>query len=457
MSPSNRTNPVTTSDSGAFGWDALAGWYEVEASKPGCVSPDGAGSSGPLNIPPPVTELKLVLDCSPPDTTPPTVNIAGVEPFAKTPTVTANVTVTDVNAAAALCAVDGGPLIDSDGEVADPGATDSPTLGMPDCGSTFTTPTLSDGQHSISAVALDDHSNMTVNTVQFTVDTIAPTLQVTGVEPGRIYEQSAQPTPGCSASDSGSGLSAPCTGKVTQPPSGIGTWTYQADATDKAGNAATTSVSWTVAARTMTSPMLDGMGTGSGTSSASTTLTTARPGDLLLAFVSADGPEASQQKVATITGGGLAWKLVTRAGQEAGAAEVWQAHASSTFKGKVTATMTKGGFDAAITVSGFNGAADSVVAAAGAAGRSTHPEVRLTAQKAGSLVWAVGHDWDRSKARAADQGQVIVSQLVAKRIHDTFWTQRLVDPVVTAKTITVGTSAPAKDRWQVAAVEIPAK
>ena len=46
--------------------------------------------------------------------------------------------------------------------------------------------------------------------------------------------------------DAGSGLAEPCTGTVSAPPGGVGTWTYTATATDRAGNVATASVSWKV-------------------------------------------------------------------------------------------------------------------------------------------------------------------------------------------------------------------
>lgn len=69
MSPSNRSNPSTTDSAGRFGWDVLAGYYEVRAVKPGCVNPHNHGegfvSSGVLMVPPPVTDLKLILDCNP--------------------------------------------------------------------------------------------------------------------------------------------------------------------------------------------------------------------------------------------------------------------------------------------------------------------------------------------------------------------------------------------------------
>lgn len=66
MSPSNRANPDISSGDGHFGWDVIAGYYQVRVSKDGCVAP---GSDEPvlrsriMEIPPPVTDLDLRLRC----------------------------------------------------------------------------------------------------------------------------------------------------------------------------------------------------------------------------------------------------------------------------------------------------------------------------------------------------------------------------------------------------------
>jgi hypothetical protein len=67
MSPANRTNPDQSRVDGLFGWDVVAGYYKVRASKPSCVSmADHSASfteSPVLKIPPPVTDLVLRLYC----------------------------------------------------------------------------------------------------------------------------------------------------------------------------------------------------------------------------------------------------------------------------------------------------------------------------------------------------------------------------------------------------------
>ncbi len=62
MSPANRLNPDTTNGEGAFGWDVVPGYYKVTASKPGC----GTATTAAFEVPPPVTELQLVLHCASP-------------------------------------------------------------------------------------------------------------------------------------------------------------------------------------------------------------------------------------------------------------------------------------------------------------------------------------------------------------------------------------------------------
>lgn len=59
MSPANRTNPDTSHANGSFGWDTVPGYYEVEASKPGCES----ATTPAFQIPPPVNNLQVVLHC----------------------------------------------------------------------------------------------------------------------------------------------------------------------------------------------------------------------------------------------------------------------------------------------------------------------------------------------------------------------------------------------------------
>ena len=62
-----RVNPEVANRSGGFHWDVAAGYYEVQASAPGCHAP-GSGAttvaSPVFPIPPPKVGLTLVLSCS---------------------------------------------------------------------------------------------------------------------------------------------------------------------------------------------------------------------------------------------------------------------------------------------------------------------------------------------------------------------------------------------------------
>ncbi len=62
MSPGNRTNPDKTDTLGDFGWDVLAGYYQITASSPGCQQT----TSPVLTVPPPETDLNLELSCTSP-------------------------------------------------------------------------------------------------------------------------------------------------------------------------------------------------------------------------------------------------------------------------------------------------------------------------------------------------------------------------------------------------------
>lgn len=61
MSLANRTSPQTTAADGAFGWDTVAGTYQIAAQNSGCTT--STASSLVETVPPPATGLVLTLDC----------------------------------------------------------------------------------------------------------------------------------------------------------------------------------------------------------------------------------------------------------------------------------------------------------------------------------------------------------------------------------------------------------
>jgi hypothetical protein len=81
-----------------YGWDVMAGFYIVRAEFPGCFSPDDPSQpfveSDVLTIPPPVTDLALVLEC--PNLPPRDVKItAPIDPIPVTEFVTVQVDFND--------------------------------------------------------------------------------------------------------------------------------------------------------------------------------------------------------------------------------------------------------------------------------------------------------------------------------------------------------------------------
>ena len=185
-------------------------------------------------------------------------------------------------------------------------------------------------------------------------------------------------------------------------------------------------------------------------------LSTAGPGEVLLALVASDGPKASAQSISGVSGGGLTWTLRRRANASPGTAEVWQAAAPAKLTNvTITATKASGSYQGEITVAAFAGA-DSATGGATAAGSASTgvPSVSLNTTRAGSWVWGVGSDWDVATARTLGSGQTLVDQFLSAS-GDTFWVQRRTAPTPAAGTgVTIDDTAPAGHRWNLAAVEV---
>jgi hypothetical protein len=181
---------------------------------------------------------------------------------------------------------------------------------------------------------------------------------------------------------------------------------------------------------------------------------TVTPGETLLAFVSADGPQASHQS-ADVTGGGLTWKLESRANSSPGDAEVWEAMASTaTTISSISATLAASGYDESLSVIAME-AADGVGATAHASGASGAPHLTLKTEAATSLVFAAGNDWDRAAARTLPVGWVMLDQWLNTGTGDTYWSQYTNQPTGKAgSNISVGDTEPTNDSWNLAAVEL---
>jgi len=195
--------------------------------------------------------------------------------------------------------------------------------------------------------------------------------------------------------------------------------------------------------------------------SASTTITTAAfsttaPNELLVAFISADGPSTSGgQRVTAVTGGGLVWTLRQRVNTQAGASEIWQAVAPNIVTNATVRATLVSSRVSAMVVATFTGADTALKGAVGAANAlSGAPSVSLTATRLGSWVWGVGNDWDRAAARTVGSGQTKVWEFLPS-VGDTLWVQRQTTAGgVAGITATLNDTAPTNDRWNFAAIEI---
>jgi hypothetical protein len=238
-------------------------------------------------------------------------------------------------------------------------------------------------------------------------------------------------------------------------------YTYTVVAVDAAGNPSAPSDPLAVTTLAAASLSLDkAVSTHQG--SAATTisapaLSTAGPGELLVAFISSDGPNRSAgQSITGVSGGGLSWKLRQRTNTQAGTAEIWQAVAPTTLSNVVvTATRASGSYQGAITVAAFVGADTATLGAVGSGnGANGAPSATLTTTRAGSWVWGVGVDWDKAIVRTLGSGQSLVDQFLSPS-GDTYWTQRQTAVTPAGGTaVTVNDSAPTSDRWDMSLMEI---
>jgi hypothetical protein len=181
---------------------------------------------------------------------------------------------------------------------------------------------------------------------------------------------------------------------------------------------------------------------------------TVAAGDLLVAFIRTDSPP-SGGNTATISGGGLTWKLDARENGSRGDAEVWSATvpAGGLSNAAITARAVRAtGYDVSLTLIAFKNA--SGIGATATSHGIGKPSVTLTTTAANSWVFAAGDDWDASIHRTAGSGQTIQQQST-DRPGDTYWVQSTNGLTAAAGTpVTINDTAPTSDRWDFAAVEI---
>ena len=190
-----------------------------------------------------------------------------------------------------------------------------------------------------------------------------------------------------------------------------------------------------------------------GTGTVQTAPLDAAAGDVLVAFVSSSGPDTGGETM-TVAGGGLAWTLVSRVNTQLGVSEIWTATTAVARTGiSVTSTHTLSGRDQSLVVVPFAGAA-GVGASASANGASGAPSISLTTTSVGSLVYAVGNDFNGAVPRTLGANQAMVDEVLGAA-GDTFWVQRLTGATGgPGSLVTLGDTAPTDHSWNFAAVEI---
>ncbi|WP_284985588.1 galactose oxidase-like domain-containing protein [Arthrobacter sp. fls2-241-R2A-172] len=241
------------------------------------------------------------------------------------------------------------------------------------------------------------------------------------------------------------------------------TYTYTVAAVDAAGNVSppsNTATAQAVAAGSgITVDKIVSVHQGTSTSTISAPgVTTTGSNELLLAFVSSDGPNsANSASISSVSGGGLSWTLRQRSNTQPGTAEIWQAVAPGPLSNAtVTATQASGSWQAAMSVVAFRGADIATGATLGANAASGAPTATLTTTRAGSWVWGVGTDWSNPIARTAGPNQTLVDQYLAPA-GDTYWVQRQNSATPTNGTaVTINDTSPTTDRWNLAVIEIRA-
>src|SRR4051812_23451910 len=234
---------------------------------------------------------------------------------------------------------------------------------------------------------------------------------------------------------------------------GAGSFTYSIS--DGKGATASAGVTVTVTAV----PTVDRAVSADGTGARTTPLfSTATAGEVLVAFAASDGPSAANAQTLTISGAGLAWSRVRSIAGRPGVVEIWTATAPAVLTNvSVTSTqsVTAGGpYNQSLTVVAFAG-----ISGAGASnavsGLSTSASAGVVTQAPGSLIYAIGNDFDRAIARTVPAGQIKVHEFLAPT-GDTFWVQSATAPVAaagTTATLTATVPAPA-DQFNFAIVEI---
>jgi hypothetical protein len=188
---------------------------------------------------------------------------------------------------------------------------------------------------------------------------------------------------------------------------------------------------------------------------------TAANNELLLALISTDYLSGANTTVKSVSGGGLTWTLVTRANGQSGSSEIWRAFATEPMQNvSVSATLSQSVISSMTVVSlaGVNSNGADGSGAIGAVGNksaaSGAPTASLVTTGNNSWVLGVGNDYDNAVTRSVPTGQTLLHQDLTSA-GDTYWVQMLSGAVAGAgTTATINDTAPTKDRYNLAIVEV---
>lgn len=215
------------------------------------------------------------------------------------------------------------------------------------------------------------------------------------------------------------------------------------------GNASALS-GWAGSAYRPATVSLDKVSTAFDPSSATASVPNATP-ELAVAWVSADGLSGNQSVTVSDPAGTMSWTLAGRSDAQQGDAEVWWARtAGRAFS--VRATQTKQGTNVMVAVTTYAGATGIGQVASGAAPGGA-PSLTVTPQSSGSLVGAVGFDWDSATPRSLAPGQALDAG-TTDPAGDTYWVQHATTPTTAGAPVAVADTAPTGDRWDMEAVEV---
>ena len=187
----------------------------------------------------------------------------------------------------------------------------------------------------------------------------------------------------------------------------------------------------------------------------SKTVEVAKDNELLVAFVSVNGPSSKKQSITEVAGGGLSWSLVERGNTGTGTSEVWQAYATqATPAFHVKAGFARSGYSSKITVAGFTDATEAGAATAHASGKSSAPSVTLTPQATNSVVWAAGRVIGERYDPRPGAGTRIVHDVGISHPRVGYWVQKASARTVAGQPVTIADNIATPYRWGLTAVEI---